>query len=189
MNTIKAIMIISFLAIFACKPVVLDAIADECLLAESAHMKVNDTLQVPKSGSIGGAPLYYLFGAKPNGEWSINIESDDYELALMVAELLPLETFIAMDDKAQNNFVAKSGKYSLLERKELINNLLFQDFKRNILLEREHLTKADVSIEFRRNANCNFVVVAYTLAFKNKDLQWEVEGTVQSAFTKKNIVK
>ena len=90
---------------------------------------------------------------------------------------------------AQNNYFAKSGKYSLLERKELINNLLFQDFKRNILLEREHLTKADVSIEFRRNANCNFVVVAYTLAFKNKDLQWEVEGTVQSAFTKKNIVK
>ena len=99
--------------------------------------------------------MYYLFGAKPNGEWSINIESDDYELALMVAELLPQETFIAMDDKAQNDFVAKSGKYNLLERKELINNLLFQDFKRNILLEREHLTKADVSIEFRRNANCS----------------------------------
>lgn len=174
----------TILLLLACKPIVLDAISEECLQAENAHMEVNDSLQIPKTGSIGGAPLYYLFGAKPNGEWSINIESEDYELAVMVAELMPLETFMAMSDKAQDVFIAENGKYDLLETTDLLQNFLFQDIKRNILLERKHLIEARVTIDFERTTTCNFVVVNYVFVLKNNETEWKVEGAVKSAFAK-----
>lgn len=175
---------VTILLLVACRPVVLDAIAEECLQAESANLKVNDSLQIPKTGSIGGAPLYYLFGAKPNGEWSVNIESENYELAVMVSELLPIETFVEMSDKAQHVFITENGKYNLLERTDLLKNFLFQDFKRNILLEAKNLVRAEVKIDLQRSATCNFVVVGYLFVLKNDVTEWKLEGAVQSAFAK-----
>jgi hypothetical protein len=178
------IFILLLTTIIACKPVVLDAISEECLQAENAHMEVNDSLQIPKTGSIGGAPLYYLFGAKPNGEWSINIESEDYELAVMIAELMPLETFMAMSDKAQDVFIAENGKYDLLETTDVLQNFLFQDVKRNILLKKKDLIEARVTIDIERTTTCNFVVVNYVFVLKNNGNEWKAKGGVKSAFAK-----
>lgn len=180
------VIAITALNLFSCKKKeIIDAIPQHCFDASFAHFSVDNQLQIIPDNSIDGVNLNYFFGAKPNGEWSVALESDDYLISINHAQIISFDEYLFMTRKEFLQWIASNDSIDLVSSNQ-ISNLLFQDFSSNELYVRDDLVTGLAKMQYVESNNCAFIEVQYELKFQKNSLEKMVNGVLKSAVVPKS---
>ena len=178
------LIVICFTAI-SCKKKPINEIPAHCYDDEYAFFSIDDTLQQIKEGTFQGASLYYSFGAKPEGEWSIGLESNDYELSINVASSLSTEVYRMISDEAWLNYWEENGSYQL-EENALLQQFFLNDFNHSILFKSEHIDSSHVLITINDSINsCRYMEINFDVYLKKEQITKNVSGKVKATIARK----
>jgi hypothetical protein len=177
---------ITALSLFSCKKKeIIDAIPQHCFDASFANFSVDNQLQIISDNSIDGVNLNYFFGAKPNGEWSVSLESDDFLLSINHEQLISFDEYLLMTRKEFLQWLASNDNIDLVTSNQ-VSNLLFQDFSSNELFIRDDLASGLAKMKYLEANNCAFIEVDYELRFQKNSSEKIVTGVLKSAVVPKS---
>lgn len=172
--------------IFSCqKKEVIDAIPKHCEDASFANFTVNNELQIISDNTIDGVNLNYLFGAKPNGEWSLSLESEQFLFSLNHAQMISFDQYLILSREEYLEWMKANANIDILES-NLVSNLLFQDLTNNELYLKEDLTLGQAKMQYTELNNCAYIEVEYQLEFKKDTLENVINGILKSAVVPKS---
>ena len=185
MTTRTIFLFVLITGFFSCKKEAINEIPAVCYDHEYAFFAVDDTLQTIKEGTFQGASLYYMYGAKPDGEWSVGLESKDYELTINIAACLTSEAYREMTDEALLSFWKENGTYTLKDN-PLLQQFFLNDFKQQVLYTGANIDSSTVIITIKDSINtCRFMEVNFDVYLKNLQATKHVNGKLNATIPKK----
>lgn len=162
----------------------LNEIPQHCINQEYAMYSVDSISQEVAENLFEGVNLNYLFSAKPDGEWSVALESDSSLLTIGVAQLITTESYLAMSKEEWKSELQQKGTYSLVTSGLMIQ-FIFHDFRSNVVFTIEQVSEGEATISYIQQDDCEFLAIDYQLSVANDSLSHEIEGQLLSAIPKK----
>ncbi|HBF87270.1 MAG TPA: hypothetical protein DDX39_01415 [Bacteroidales bacterium] len=175
--------IIPILFFSQCKKII-DEIPNECFEQEEAYFYVNDSLQIIDDESVFGANPNYMFSVKPTGECSIAIESEVFSLTIFSKDFISFTEYENMNLDEWVQTLNDKGNFEL-KTSNLIQNFMFNDIEKNILLDINDLKSGTLIMKYIDESPCFFITADVDMIFEKDSLVWNVKSTAISTITKK----
>ncbi len=179
------ITILSALILFGCKKKIINEIPEHCYTHEFAQFSIDNQLQEIKDNVFQGTNLSYMYGVKPNGEWSVGLESEDYELTINVAQSMTNEVYGTISDEAWLKTIEENGTYTL-ENNPRLQQLFLNDLTNSTLYTNEHIDSSLVKVTVNDIIkDCRFMEVEFNIYLRKDETAKHVTGKVKATIPKK----
>jgi hypothetical protein len=185
LHILKQVTIACFFILFGCQKRIVNPIPDYCFDEEGAFFIVNDSLQILTGETFMGVDLSNIYGAKPDGEWSVSLDSESYTLSISAMNFITFTQYKNMSLNEWINTLKTKGSYSLTET-HLLQQLIFVDNSTGEIYLQENIKNGQVDFFYQETAGgCYFIKVIADLTVNKDDVEHNIYTQLISTIEKK----